>query len=358
MTLDDDDLTAAVAGGVLSAEKAAQLRAFASARRATPEVDEENIRLISSFNDIFVCVAVVLTLVAIGVLTALVTAWLPGLCVAAASWLMAEYFTRKRMMALPSILLVVTFSAGLGAFGALVLGVAMHPLSHWGLFQSMNGSGTPRFPGSDLSVAVTAGFGLASVGAFVHWLRFHVPITMAVLCASVLAAVIALGAMVFPGLVAWSSEIMLICGLLLFALALRWDASDVQRRTRRSDVAFWLHMIAAPLMVRPVFEMLGLTSGHSATMEAGRAILAIGCYVILAMVALVIDRRALLLSALIYVLYAIFSLLALTGLVTTAFAATGLVIGTTLLLLSVWWRALRAPLVRALPARIRAIVPA
>jgi len=289
----------------------------------------------------------------------MVATWLPGVCVAAASWMMAEYFTRTRRMALPSILLVATFAGALGVFGFTLTGIVLSAgseLTPYGMFAPVGGAAS-RFA-SMASGAFLIGFLFSATGALVHWRRFHVPVTVALLSSSALSAMIALGTVVFPDLIAWHAPLTLICGLLLFAVALRWDASDVERRTRRSDVAFWLHLVAAPLMVRPMFEMLGLTSGGDTTLEPVKALLAIGCYAALAAVALVIDRRALLLSALIYVLYAISSLLALTGLVTAAFAVTGLVIGTTLLLLSVWWRGLRTPLVRALPAWIRANVPA
>ncbi len=49
-----NDLDEAVAAGALSADAAAALRAFVDSQRASPAVDEENFRLITGFNDIFV----------------------------------------------------------------------------------------------------------------------------------------------------------------------------------------------------------------------------------------------------------------------------------------------------------------
>ena len=97
----------------------------------------------------------------------------------------------------------------------------------------------------------------------------------------------------------------LVLGIGVFLIAMRWDASDPKRETRRSDVAFWLHLLAAPLIVHPVFSLLGLTEGATSTLDAAAVIL---LYVILGLVALAIDRRALLVSALAYVLYALNSL--------------------------------------------------
>src|SRR3546814_1917346 len=81
-----------------------------------------------------------------------------------------------------------------------------------------------------------------------------------------------------------------------------WDSSDPKRETRRSDVAFWLHLLAAPLIVHPVFSLLGLTDGSASVMEAVVVLLV---YVGLGPTALAIDRRALLVSALAYVLWAL-----------------------------------------------------
>jgi len=80
------------------------------------------------------------------------------------------------------------------------------------------------------------------------------------------------------------------------------DRTDLKRTTRRSDVAFWLHLLAAPLIVHPVFSALGVLGG-SATSSAYVVVLAI--YVLLALVSLALDRRALLVSALVYALVAL-----------------------------------------------------
>src|SRR2546430_3225670 len=54
----------------------------------------------------------------------------------------------------------------------------------------------------------------------------------------------------------------------MFLFAMWWDGSDRARLTRRSDVAFWLHLLAAPMIVHPVFTLLDrkstrLNSSHS-----------------------------------------------------------------------------------------------
>lgn len=53
----ESDLESAVAAGVLSPQEVDALRTHVSAQRATSMVDEEDFRLLSGFNDIFVAIA-------------------------------------------------------------------------------------------------------------------------------------------------------------------------------------------------------------------------------------------------------------------------------------------------------------
>ena len=61
-----NDLDEAVASGAITADSANALRAFVEQQRATPAVDEEQFRLITGFNDIFVSIAAAILLIAIG----------------------------------------------------------------------------------------------------------------------------------------------------------------------------------------------------------------------------------------------------------------------------------------------------
>src|SRR5262245_42279104 len=115
------DIDAAVAERAITAEAAAALRAFVARRQASPAVDEEHFRLLTGFNDIFVSIAAILLLIAVGWLAGVVIAPLAGAVAGSAvSWGLAEYFTRRRRMALPSILLLASFTAGAFAAGAIL----------------------------------------------------------------------------------------------------------------------------------------------------------------------------------------------------------------------------------------------
>ena len=124
--------------------------------------------------------------------------------------------------------------------------------------------------------------------------------------------------------------------------------------TRRSDVAFWLHLLAAPMIIHPVFTLLGLNDG---TATIGEGLVVILLYVIIGLTALAIDRRALLVSALAYVLFALNELFKQFGAIELNFALTALVIGSSLLLLSAFWHQARELVVRPLPEGVRARLP-
>ncbi|HEV8407551.1 MAG TPA: hypothetical protein VGQ34_06410, partial [Sphingomicrobium sp.] len=60
------ELDDAVASGVISAEAADALRAHVERQRSTAIADEEQFRLITGFNDIFVSIAAAILLFAVG----------------------------------------------------------------------------------------------------------------------------------------------------------------------------------------------------------------------------------------------------------------------------------------------------
>lgn len=346
----DDDLQTAVASGALSAEAAAALRAHVAARHAMPPGDEEHFRLITGFNDIFVTIAAVMILVAMAGIGQVFTPSLDGpppfsgLLVAGAAWTMAEFFTRKRRMALPSIVLLLAFVGGVmeSLLGFLVMA-----------FDSGN-------PNERLVAVLVGAAALATAGAaWLHWRRFKVPITVAAGAAAVAATVIALFlAAVGPEFADPSRLLMplvFIAGLAVFAVAMRWDFSDRVRQTRRSDVAFWLHLLAAPMIAHPLFHWLGVTQGQNIGVASVVGVLAV--YVALGIVALAVDRRALLVSALAYVLAALTWLFDRFGAVELNVALTALVIGSALLTLSAFWTPIRRSIVERLPENLQDRLP-
>jgi hypothetical protein len=140
----------------------------------------------------------------------------------------------------------------------------------------------------------------------------------------------------------------------VFYVAMRWDSADPARITRRSDVAFWLHLLAAPMIAHPIFALLGVSRG---SVTIGQAFVVVLLYVLFGLAALAVDRRALLVSALAYVLWALSELFRQFGAVQLNIALTALVIGSALLLLSAFWHQARAAVVKPLPEGLRTKLP-
>ena len=351
-----NDLDEAVAAGALSADSAASLRAFIDRQRSSPAVDEENFRLITGFNDIFVSIASAILLFAVGWIgqsagqsLGLIVdydgpSFLAPAAIAVTAWGLALFFTAKRRMALPSIILLLTFvGAVFAAIGfGLVTAMGEPPTDQQALY-----AGT---------VAAVSG-AAAAAAAWFHWKRFRVPITVAAGAAAVSAIAVGILVAALGDIAPYQNLLLgfvLLLGIGVFLFAMRWDSSDPTRTTRRSDVAFWLHLLAAPMIVHPIFTLLGLNDG---TATIGEGLIVVALYVAIGLTALAIDRRALLVSALAYVLYALSELFKQFGAVELNIALTALIIGSALLLLSAFWHQARSLIVRKLPAGLQAKLP-
>lgn len=349
----DSDLEAAVAAGAISPDAAAALRNYVADRSASPAVDEEQFRLITGFNDIFVSIAAAILLASLAWIGSAFglrlggngPAPVSGVLVAGAAWGLAEFFTRKRRMALPSILLLLAFVGGIVEAVGTSLALMVGP----------DTLDTNKVLGA---LVVAGGAAAGALGAWFHWRRFRVPITIAAGAASVVGLVMALIASALGNNAHNMDQIMLgfllVLGIGVFLFAMWWDSSDPRRETRRSDVAFWLHLLAAPMIVHPVFKLLGVAGGDG---SVSGALIVLVLYVLFALTALAIDRRALLVSALAYVLVAMSWLFKTAGATELSFALTALVIGSALLLLSAFWHSARRSVVKPLPPGLQAKLP-
>lgn len=351
------ELDDAVASGVITADAAAALRGHVEQQRSTQIADEEQFRLLTGFNDIFVSIAAAIMLFAMGWIGQWVgqqigltidvdgPSPLAPLFVAVTSWALALFFTAKRRMALPSILLLLTFVGGVLVTAAFSLILGIGP-DHF--------DDNPQLGGVIGSVAAA----IAAGGAWLHWRRFHVPITIAAGAASVAAIAVGLLVAALGQNIEDAKNLVLgfvlLLGVGVFLFAMWWDSSDRARVTRRSDVAFWLHLLAAPMIAHPVFTLMGVTSGHP---SLGEAFVVVLLYVAMGITALAIDRRAMLVSALAYVLFALQELFREFGAVQLNIALTALVIGSALLLLSAFWHQARSAVVRPLPESLRDRLP-
>lgn len=351
--IDPTDLKAGIGAGILTEAQAASLTALAHSRqgaRTDLAAGDEPFELFRGFNEIFIMVGLgIITAGWVGLMSAMVLGSLQsfrtlitGQTVVSAVllWLLAEYFIRRRRMVGPAIMLSILW-VGNAAFGltqwfAQVFMVAQQDFS------------SLVFPGA-----------LSVLAVFLFWLRFRVPFAMALIAlglfaVSLLAAATQSGTspesitdvFVFSGKggFAW---ITLALGLAVFALAMMFDGSDPHRVTRRSAQGFWLHVVAAPAIVNTVALSL-LSSGL-----AGANGILLGFLALIAIVAIVIDRRSFLLAAIGYIV----------TLAATTFNGDGIAwlifaLGVSMLLLGSLWEKIRAIILRMLPlAGLRRYLP-
>ncbi|MES0370754.1 MAG: hypothetical protein ABUK11_00610 [Mariprofundaceae bacterium] len=325
----DEDLDLAVKKGIFTESSVSTFRTQLELSHNAPAVDEENFRLISGFNDIFVVIACSLLLFSAVAALRVVDELLALTVFSLLAWGLAEFFIIKRKMALPAIVLLLSFVGG-------VFTLSMY------LFESVS------------TYAYVISTALSALAAYIHYLRFQVPITVAAGTAAVAGFFIASVLSIFPDSKDWVLAIVFVCGVATFFIAMYWDTSDLDRQTRRSDVAFWLHLLSAPLIVHPVFTYLGILDGKESIISM--VIIAL-LYVLMTLISIVIDRRAFMVSSLIYVLYAISNLLKAYGAVGYSFAVTGVCIGSALLLLSAFWHPVRKTLVQNLSSTLQNYLP-
>jgi hypothetical protein len=331
----DDDLNRAVKDGVLDQDSVKRFQNYIAQSRNTVLADEERFRLVSSFNDIFVLVASVMLI--FGVVNVVARPWGAFSC-AVLAWGFAEVFTKSRRMASPSIIYALVFSIA----------------PAYGLFYSLDG--IQSFTGSSGEFyALTCAAALAAACAALFWKRFQVPIAVTLFFGAFIGLTYALLVAITGGPRALHVPFFLIAGLATFAIAMRYDMRDLNRVTVNGDIAFWLHLLAASLTVHTVFQILELMGDKGSLMSSVTAIGAFSAFIV---VALVIDRRAALVSAAVYVIAALVANFRSLEISKDSSAWSILLVGASLLLLAWGWGALRKRLLVLLPKSLAMRVPA
>jgi hypothetical protein len=366
---DQTDLDAAVAQGTITAEQAAALREMAAQRereRAAVLGHEERFRFLRGFNDVFFTIGVVLFLVGAAFFT---PPGAPGhLLMAAMVWGLAEVLVRRLRLVLPGIVLATAFvffvfvaSVQLPAESWLGLNIHLRLPSELSVLQALQ-----FYPGGPLAFTARALVPAAAAAAF-YW-RFKLPFALLPLAASLVLAALGVASVLLPRAGAVSDTVVfLLCGLGVFAAAMGFDASDRERRTRRADCAFWLHLLAAPLIVRSVMTLVAAPIANGQIlfdrMSGTLPLVVMATVAALAVVAVVIDRRALLVSGLAYLGWAIGFTLAGVGGVgmpgggASKVAATLVILGALVLTLGVGWVPLRRFLLALLPPALANRLP-
>ncbi|MBC8050611.1 MAG: hypothetical protein H7X92_10765 [Chitinophagales bacterium] len=313
--------------------------------------DDEKLRFIGGFGDIFVTIGIALFLGAAGFFLYRSTSGeLAAAGIVGVTWILAEYFTKVRRMSLPSIALLIIFATA--SFMAIASMLNVFDIEN--TINQLDGNRT--LDKSVLTRFALAAFLTSLLTALYYW-RFRVPITIA---AAALALVTMAQTLIFyyaPDFTVKSYNIIqLISGLSVFALAMAFDISDPQRETRRTDIAFWLHLLAAPWIVGSIIAAVlpsnELLAGTPTTLDTNTAIVVLSVFFALGIIALIIDRRALLVSGLTYAGFAFGTLIAQNFSLSDVVPMTLFALGAFILILSAGWRPLRRIILSLMPSAL------
>ena len=152
--------------------------------------------------------------------------------------------------------------------------------------------------------ATLFGLGLLGLTSLLFYLRYRMPFSLLPLAVTLVAMMInQIGLdvinhpVIFVGL-----------GMLVFVAAMWFDTQDTKRLSHLSDSAFWLHLLAAPLIVHGAMVSM-LLSDQPWVQSMNKEVLIVLFFTLFFLVALLIDRRAMLISTQLYVIYALTQLL-------------------------------------------------
>ena len=246
------------------------LLAFLLAQKTAgePQDKEEPLKFIRSFGDIFITLGIVILVFAINMIGfSGYTYLLPVLGFVA----MAEWLVRVRKLSLPGI--------------AILLAI-LYFVNKAIAFDHEN--------------ATIFGLGVLAVTSLLFYLRYKMPFSLLPLTASLVAI-----AMVQIGVKAIEQPLIFLgLGLVVFVVAMIFDVRDTDRKSHLSDSAFWLHLLASPLIVHGAMVSL-LFSQTSWIQAIDKEIIIIVFFLVFLALALLLDRRAMLVSTQLYMIYAL-----------------------------------------------------
>lgn len=305
-------------------------------------------RLIRGFHDILITIGVV---AAVGGLWSLIGV-APAII---AIWLLAEFLVVRQRLALPAFVLTFLFVAAIATAS-----------SEWVEFAGQEG---------DELIGPLLLFFAVPLSLVPFYWRFRIPVALAALILSAILwglylvfAVIASaqGDGSLTGLLAAEPQltgaIAMAFALLMFVAAMYFDMRDPHRKTRRSDVAFWLHLGAAPALLYASFALFLLDAGPEAWWSDNtgfrEAAIALAIICVLMLVGIIIDRRAFVTSGLISLGAAIVIIAREANIDMSELAALPVfLVGLIVLTLGTGWQFLRRVIIANLPDSIRLKVP-
>jgi hypothetical protein len=363
---DRSALESAAAAGIIRADQVGPLYAFlATGGVTTAPAGEEDLRFIRNFHDVFLAIGIVLFAIglAVGIGSYAAGAGSPqqatlisgGLSLTAAvvMWGLGELFARRRRLFLPAIAIVCALTLFVVVGAALLYTGAL-------LGRTLELSGPDGIP-PELRTGILIASACAFIAPALFYLRFRLPFSMG-LAGGGIAFFAIVSAFLFGGepTINYLPTLYLTLGLLLFFAGVAFDARDPARVSRFSDNGFWLHFAAAPLVLGGAFGLVAQAfgaQGAEAIAGPGRLVytsaagedtaviqsaLTLLVVIVLGFVSVLINRRVLIVSALLTTGIAIGVILNEFGLGAGALAASVLVVlGGFVLILGAGWHSVR-----------------
>jgi len=339
-------IEAALEAGIISKKQAEAMRAEAGKLAVKSHVaqtlsdenqsvigNEDHMRFVRSFSDVFIAIGIGLFAFGVAALSGLMGGGVSFLLAAGVMAILAEYFGKRKRQHLPTLITALAFLV----------------FTHRGVGTVLGDMGL----GGDITTALIT---LVAMTLF-YW-RIRLPFCMALIAISLLYLFYAIVGRLAPdALRSAFGWFLFVGGIVTFAVALIYDMRDQHRQTRFADNAFWLHFTAAPLVIHGLaLSLLSLKSEQLfkvirvPVLDKGDAALLMVIILIISILGLAINRRALIVSSLGYAAFAIGFLIKDTGLgVGSVFAVTLLVLGGAIIFLGAGWHSAREGLLKILP---------
>ena len=269
-----DLLQKAADNDIIQPSQIEPLMLFLRQQATTSESDnrEEPLKFIRSFGDVFIALGVVLLVIAINMLQ------LSGyyyFIPVVGFIVVAEWLVRVRRLALPGIAILISI--------LFFVNKAIE-------FDHHN--------------ATVLGIGILCLACLLFYLRYKMPFSLLPLAAGLVAiAIIQIGVDVIKHPLIFAGF-----GLIVFIIAMWFDIRDTARQSHLSDSAFWLHLLASPLIVHGAMVSM-LFSDQAWIQSLGKETIIISFFSLILLLALLLDRRAMLISTQLYMIYALTQLL-------------------------------------------------
>jgi hypothetical protein len=210
-------------------------------------------------------------------------------------------------------------------------------------------------PAARISIASVGWFAAAGavLGTIIFYWRYRFPFSLFLLAGSCVGlSILILNSLTGgTGFKSYGRWLIGLWGIIIFAGAMWFDVKDRLRVSRLSECAFWLHLFAAPLLVHAL--LLG------GSYDVSGVYFILGVMTFLTIIALLIDRRALLVSGLTYFTAALLQLVSSSDIfLDQNFSITAFLLGAIVLGLGLGWVRIRSGLLSLVSSdRLKALLP-